>query len=172
MKSVILAGGCFWCMESPYHNIDGIIETIPGYSGGKTENPTYYDIATGKTGHYESIKILYDEKTITLKEILDIFWRQIDPTDKYGQFADRGSQYRTAIFYNSDEDLLTATESRDEMNRSGIFSSTIETEILPEKQFYPAEEYHHKYFIKEPVKYLNYKKGSGREKFIEEHWKK
>jgi len=172
MKSIILAGGCFWCMESPYHETNGIIETIPGYTGGDTESPSYYEVASGKTGHYEAVKVLYDETSTSLEKILEIFWQQIDPTDRGGQFADRGPQYRTAVFYNNEEEREIITKSRDKLQTSGVFEKTIETEILPVKEFYPAEEYHHKYFLKEPEKYLNYKKGSGRENFIKHHWKK
>lgn len=169
-KQAILAGGCFWCIEAPFEQIDGVIEVISGYTGGHKENPTYKEVSSGQTGHYEAVQITYDPMKVTYQELLDVFWQQIDPTDPGGQFADRGTQYRTAIFYQNDEQKKIAEESKAALDRSGKFDKPLATEILPASTFYPAEDYHQDYYRKCPVRYKSYKKGSGREDYIKETW--
>ena len=124
------AGGCFWCMEPPFHQQAGVIDVISGYSGGKTNNPSYEDVTSGRSGHYEAIRVTYDPKVVTYKKLLEIFWRNIDPTDEYGQFFDRGSQYQTAIFYHDDTQLRFAEKSKTDLQNSGKFDRPIKTEIL------------------------------------------
>jgi len=164
------AGGCFWCMEDAFEKLDGVIEAISGYTGGHKENPTYEEVSSGKTGHYEAVQITFDPSKISYEDLLNHFWRQIDPTDKGGQFADRGPQYRTAIFYHDNEQKVLAEKSRQELSKSKKFDKPIVTEILPLTKFFQAEEYHQEYSRKETVRYESYKKGSGREKFIKETW--
>jgi methionine-S-sulfoxide reductase len=165
-----LAGGCFWCMESPFEKLPGVKKVISGYTGGTVKNPTYEEVCSGETGHFEAVQITYDPEKITYKEILTVFWKQIDPTDPIGQFADRGTQYRTAIFYHSDEQKKIAEASKNDLQKSGKFSRPIETLILGAREFYPAEEYHQDYYIKNPARYLMYRKGSGREGFLKSVW--
>ncbi len=164
------AGGCFWCIEAPFEQINGVIEVQSGYTGGHKENPTYEEVSSGQTGHFEAVQITYDPAQITYRELLDVFWQQIDPTDDGGQFADRGSQYRTAIFYQNDEQKKIAEASKAALNTSGKFDNPIVTQILPASTFYPAEDYHQDYYKKCPVRYKSYKKGSGREDYIKKTW--
>ncbi len=131
LKKVVLAGGCFWCMEPPLAQTDGVVGVIPGYTGGNVKNPTYEEVCTGATGHFEAVEVTYDPSRVTFREILDVFWRQIDPTDDSGQFADRGSQYRTAIFYNDETERKQAEESREEISRLFDFDKPITTLISP-----------------------------------------
>ena len=169
-KTAIFAGGCFWCMEPPYEKLDGVISVVPGYTGGKTADPTYAEVSTGKTGHLEAVKIIYDPQRISFKELIDVYWTQIDPTDAGGQFYDRGSQYKTAIFYGDDAEKTIAETSKRELAESGRFDKPVMTQILPAATFYEAEEYHHDYYHKNPIHYNSYKRGSGRESFIHTHW--
>lgn len=164
------AGGCFWCMEAAFQELNGVIDVISGYSGGGEENPTYEEVSSGKTGHLEAVRVIYDSSKISYEELLDVFWRQIDPTDFGGQFADRGNQYKTAIFYHNDEQNKTAKKSKKELEESKKFDKPIVTEILPVSTFYKAEEYHQDYYKKRILQYNIYKKGSGREDFIKETW--
>jgi peptide methionine sulfoxide reductase msrA/msrB len=170
LKKATFAGGCFWCMEPPFENLNGVIEVIPGYTGGKKENPTYDEVSTGTTGHYEAVQITYDSSKITYKKLLDVFWTQIDPTDAYGQFVDKGSQYKTAIFYHDEEQKQVAEESKNNLEKSGRFDKPIVTEIKAYTKFYPAEDYHQDYYTKSPVHYQMYKMGSGREQFKKKMW--
>ncbi|MEF8836835.1 MAG: peptide-methionine (S)-S-oxide reductase MsrA [Candidatus Bipolaricaulota bacterium] len=165
-----LAGGCFWCMEPPFVTLEGVEEVVAGYTGGETENPSYEQVSSGNTGHYEAVEIYYDPEKITFREILDVYWKHIDPTDSGGQFADRGSQYKTAIFYQNDDQKRIAEESKRQLDESGKFDEPIVTEILPAKEFYPAEKYHQDYSEKNPDQYQSYKELSGREEFIETTW--
>ena len=165
------AGGCFWCIESPFEGIDGVKEVISGYTGGHKENPTYDEVSSGKTGHFEAVEITYDAAIINYQNLLDIFWAQIDPTDPDGQFADRGSQYRTAIFYHTQKQKELALDSKDILTSSHLFKKPIATQILKAETFYKAEDYHQDYYKKCPLPYRNYKKGSGREDFINNIWK-
>ncbi len=165
------AGGCFWCMVSPFDEQPGILEVVSGYTGGHTESPTYEEVCTHKTGHYEAVRIKYDPAVFPYERLLKLFWQQIDPTDPGGQFHDRGTPYKTAIFYHSDEQKKLAEASKKELMESGRFDKPIVTEILPAAPFYPAEEYHQRYYRKNPYHYKRYRKGSGREAFIKENWK-
>lgn len=172
MEKATFAGGCFWCIEEPFEKLDGIAEVISGYTGGHKENPTYEEVSSGSTGHMEAVQITYDPSKITYKELLNVFWRQIDPTDESGQFADRGSQYKTAIFYHTEEQRHLAEESKKELEESGKFERPIATEILKASTFYKAEDYHQDYYKRCPVEYNTYKKGSGRSDFIKKNLKK
>ncbi len=171
LEKATFAGGCFWCMESPYDRLEGVVRTTVGYTGGTVKNPTYEMVCAGTTGHAEAIEIEYDPKKISYDTLLDVFWRSIDPTQKDGQFADRGSQYRTAIFYHSEEQRRRAEASKAALERSGKFARPIVTEIVAAKEFYPAEEYHQDYYRKNPLHYERYRHGSGRGPFLEEMWK-
>jgi len=166
------AGGCFWCMEYAFEHVDGVIEAVSGYTGGNIKNPTYQQVSSGRTGHYEAVKVYYDSQKVSFRELLDVFWRNIDPTDAMGQFSDRGSQYKTAIFYHNEEQKQLALESKNELDESNKFDSPIVTEILPSDVFYTAEDYHQDYYKKKSKRYNSYKKLSGREKYIEEQWGK
>ena len=166
------AGGCFWCMVKPFDQWPGIKEVVSGYTGGEIENPTYEQVCSDTTGHYEAVQITFDPSVISYKELLEVFWQQVDPTDAGGQFGDRGSSYQTAIFYHSDEQKQQAEESKKEMNENGPFSQPIVTPILPAKPFYPAEEYHQDYYKKNPAHYQRYHVCSGRAGYIQRHWKK
>lgn len=171
VEKATFAGGCFWCLEKPFEELDGVTEVIAGYTGGKTKNPSYETVCTGSTGHYEAVQISYDPSKITYEKLLDVFWRQIDPTDSDGQFADRGSQYHTAIFYHSEEQKKKAEKSKEEIDKSGIYNKPVVTEILPVTEFYKAEDYHQDYYKKCPVKYKTYRYGSGRDRYLENLWK-
>lgn len=170
LKKATFAGGCFWCMEPPFERLDGVEGVVPGYVGGETQNPTYEEVSTGETGHYEAIQVAYKPKITSYGELLETYWRQIDPTDKTGQFADRGSQYRTAIFYHSEKQRKMAEKSKKELENSGKYDDPIATKILPYSEFYEAEDEHKDYYKKNPSKYRTYKKNSGREEFIKEKW--
>ncbi len=171
IKNAYFAGGCFWCIEAAYDAYEGVIETISGYSGGKEENPSYKDVSSGKTSHRETVKVVYDENKITYQTLLNIFWRQIDPTDNEGQFVDRGTQYKTAVFYDGDEQKKRALQSKKDVIKSNIFSKKITTEILPFTRFYKAEEYHQNYYEKKPLEYKFYRYGSGRDQFRKKTWR-
>jgi peptide methionine sulfoxide reductase msrA/msrB len=170
LERATFAGGCFWCMEDAFQGAEGVVEVTSGYTGGQKENPTYEEVSTGKTGHYEAIQITFDPSKIAYEDLLNIFWRQIDPTDKGGQFADRGPQYCTAIFYHNPEQKTQAEKSKQELEKSRIFDKPIATRIIPFAKFYKAEEYHQDYSQKSTLQYKLYKKGSGREDFIKEKW--
>lgn len=157
-------------MEPPFENLEGVKKVIVGYTRGHKENPTYREVSTGKTGHFEAVRITYDSSEISYEKLLDVFWRQIDPTDAGGQFADRGSQYRTAIFYHSEEQKRLAEKSKQKLQESGKFKEPIVTEILKASEFYKAEDYHQNYYKTCPVRYKNYKAGSGRKSYLEKMW--
>lgn len=148
MKKAYFAGGCFWCMEAPFLALDGVEDVIPGYMGGTLENPTYEDVCTGKTGHYEIVRVTYDEKVVTFETLLNIFWEKVDPTDPFGQLMDRGSQYKTAIFYTDESEKLLAEGTKNALNDSGRYARPVVTEILEASTFYEAESYHHHYYEK------------------------
>ncbi|OUM88006.1 peptide-methionine (S)-S-oxide reductase MsrA [Parageobacillus thermoglucosidasius] len=166
------AGGCFWCMVSPFDKLPGIVKVVSGYTGGHKENPTYEEVCAGTTGHREAVQITFDPSLFPYEKLLEIFWQQIDPTDPGGQFYDRGDSYRTAIFYHNEEQRKKAEASKRALEESGRFDKPIVTEILPAGPFYPAEEYHQDYYKKNPLHYYAYRKGSGRDPFIEKHWGK
>ncbi len=170
LQKATFAGGCFWCMEDAFEKLDGVVDVISGYTGGQQENPTYEEVCSGTTGHYEAIQITFDPSKISYNDLLDFFWRQIDPTDAGGQFADRGSQYRTAIFHHNEEQKVLAEKSKDELEKSKRFDKPIVTRILPLTKFFEAEEYHQGYARKKMMQYGLYKKGSGREQFLKEKW--
>jgi methionine-S-sulfoxide reductase len=170
VKIATFAGGCFWCMEPPFDKLPGVIATTPGYTGGRTESPTYEEVCSGGTGHAEAVQITFDPGKVSYRELLDVFWRNIDPTTKDRQFADTGSQYRTAIFYHDEEQRRLAEESKAELEKSGRYAGPIVTEIVPARPFYPAEAYHCQYYKKNPVHYKMYRQGSGRESYLEKMW--
>lgn len=170
-QKATFAGGCFWCMQGPFDFLEGVISTKAGYTGGKIENPSYEEVSTGTTGHAEAVEVLYDPQKISYKELLEVFWRNIDPTTRDQQFADRGNQYRTAIFYHDEEQKKLAEQSKSELEKSGKFNKPIVTEIIEATRFYPAEDYHQDYYKKNPFRYEMYKQGSGRTSFIERMWK-
>ena len=172
LKRATFAGGCFWCTESDFEKVAGVVEVISGYTGGHTENPTYEEVSSGVTGHAESIQVTYDPAKVSYEQLLDVFWRHIDPTDAGGQFVDRGSQYRSAIFYQDDEQRRLAEESKAKLEQSGRFDKPIVTEIVKLGTFYPAEEYHQDYYKKNPLRYKYYRYGSGRDQFLEQVWGK
>ncbi|TCP20872.1 peptide methionine sulfoxide reductase msrA/msrB [Scopulibacillus darangshiensis] len=165
------AGGCFWCMVKPFDELPGIIEVVSGYTGGHKENPTYEEVCSETTGHAEAVQITFDPAIFPYEKILELYWQQIDPTDSGGQFYDRGSSYRTAIFYHNDKQKELAEASKKALEASGRFAKPIVTEIVPAKTFYPAEDYHQSYYKKNPSHYKRYYKGSGRQDFIDNNWK-
>ncbi|ANE48342.1 methionine sulfoxide reductase [Paenibacillus swuensis] len=169
-KKATFAGGCFWCMVKPFDEMPGIQSVISGYTGGHTENPTYKEVCSETTGHYEAVQITYDPEVFPYRQLLELYWQQIDPTDPGGQFHDRGQSYQTAIFYQDEEQRQQAEASKQQLQNSGRFTKPIVTDILPAKEFYPAEEYHQGYYRKNPAHYEGYSKASGRQDFIKENW--
>ena len=170
MAKATFAGGCFWCMEPPFAKLAGVISVTPGYTGGEKVNPTYEEVCSGRTGHTEAVEILYDAERVGYAQLLDVFWRNINPTDGGGQFADRGSQYRTAIFCHDAEQERLARDSKAGLQASGKFDTPIRTEIVPAGIFYPSEEYHQDYYRKNPLRYDNYRYGSGRDRYLKDVW--
>lgn len=169
-KIATFAGGCFWCMEAVFESTDGVIESISGYTGGHVVNPTYEQVNTKSTGHFEAVQVYYDPAKITYEELLDVFWKNIDPTDVGGQFVDRGGQYTTAIFYVTDDERTLAEESKQALGESSRFDAPIVTEVLELDVFYRAEEYHQDYYRENVVNYKIYSNLSGREEFKEKNW--
>jgi len=172
MEKATFAGGCFWCMQPPFDKIPGVISTAVGYTGGATAHPTYEEVCSGSTGHAEAIEVTYEPARVSYDALLDVFWRNIDPTTPNKQFADTGTQYRTAIFYHSAEQKRLAEASKKKMEKSGVFGKPIVTEIVPASTFYPAEDYHQKYCRNNPVRYKFYSAGSGREDYLKKLWSK
>jgi peptide methionine sulfoxide reductase msrA/msrB len=170
LASATFAGGCFWCTESDFEKLDGVIEVVSGYAGGAVENPSYEQVSAGGTGHLEVVQVFYDPEKITYAMLLDWFWRHIDPTDAGGQFVDRGNQYRSAIFYHDEEQRRLAEESKDKLAKAGVFAKPIVTEIRPLESFYPAEKYHQDYYKEHELKYRFYRYRSGRDDFLEDAW--
>ena len=170
LQKATFAGGCFWCMEDAFKRVDGVVDAVSGYTGGNKDKPTYEEVSSGTTGHCEAVQITFDPSKVSYERLLDLFWRQIDPTDQGGQFADRGSQYRTAIFYHSEEQKAIAEKSKEKLERSGKFDSPVVTKIIPFTKFFKAEDYHQGYSQKQPLAFKLYKKGSGREGFIKKTW--
>lgn len=162
------AGGCFWCMEPPFDKTPGVLETIVGYTGGHQEDPTYEEVTTGKTGHVEAVRVRFDPTKVSYEKLLEVFWRNIDPTQTDGQFADRGSHYRTFVFYHSEEQRALAERSKTELSKK--FTQPIATQIAPATAFYGAEDYHQEYYKKNPTRYKLYKLGSGRQDYIAKQW--
>jgi peptide methionine sulfoxide reductase msrA/msrB len=166
------AGGCFWCTQADFEKVPGVVKVVAGYTGGQKENPSYEEVSSGTTGHVEAIQVYYDPTKVTYQELLDFFWRHIDPTDPGGQFVDRGTQYRSVIFYHEKEQKRLAEESKKALAESGRFNKPIVTEILPFTKFYGAEEYHQDYYKKNPLTYKYYRYRSGRDQFLERAWGK
>lgn len=170
-KTATFAGGCFWCMEGPFEQLTGVKNVIAGYAGGTTPNPSYEFVSSGKSGYVEAIQITYDPQLISYNKLLEVFWQQIDPTDAGGQFADRGKQYRSIIFYHDDKQKQLAEQSKLALAKSGKFTKPIITEIKPFTTFYPAENYHQNYYKKNPNRYKIYRFGSGRDQFLKKTWR-
>lgn len=166
------AGGCFWCTEADFEKLTGIVKVVSGYTGGQKENPSYQEVSSGRTGHVEAVQVYYDPSKIKYEELLDYFWKHIDPTDSGGQFVDRGPQYRSVIFYHDEEQKRLAEKSKEALSKSRKFNKPIVTEIIKFTKFYEAEEYHQDYYKKNPIRYKFYRYGSGRDQFLEKVWGK
>ena len=170
LEVATFAGGCFWCLEAPFHSLSGVVDVVSGYAGGSKETANYKDVSSGDTDHREAVQVTYDKSIISYEDLLKTFWQQIDPTDEGGQFADRGFQYTTAIFYHNDIQKKLAEESLLSISQQGLFDKPIATKIVPFSTFFVAEEYHQDYYLKATEHYEAYKKASGREDFIEDNW--
>ncbi len=168
LEKATFAGGCFWCMQPPFEKLDGVINVVSGYTGGTGKDPSYQDYA--EKGHIEAVEITYNPSKITYNQLLDVFWRQIDPTDRGGQFVDRGFHYRSAIFYHNDEQKQLAEKSKQELEKSGKFDKPIVTEILKSSKFYKAEDYHQDYHSKDPIRYKFYRSHAGRDQYLDKMW--
>jgi peptide-methionine (S)-S-oxide reductase len=166
------AGGCFWCMEPPFDEVPGVVSTTSGYAGGTVANPTYEEVAAGGTGHAEAVQVVFDPARVSYERLLEVFWRNIDPLDAGGQFCDRGSQYRAAIFYEGEDQKREALASRARLETSGRLPGPIVTGISPLKVFYPAEVYHQDFYQKELRRYFSYRAGCGRDRRLRELWGK
>jgi len=164
------AGGCFWCMEGPFDELEGVVSTTSGYTGGETDNPTYEQVSAGGTGHTEAVQVVYDPQAISYRELLDVYWRNTDPTTPDAQFCDHGDQYRPAIFYADDDQRQVAEASKKDIERTKTFSASIVTEITPATTFYPAEEYHQDFYTKNPIRYKIYRWNCGRDARLKELW--
>ena len=169
-QTATFAGGCFWCMEPPFDKLDGVLSTTSGYTGGRLPNPNYTQVSSGGTGHTEAVEIRFDPDRIGYEELLDVFWRNIDPLARNRQFCDSGSQYRSAIFFHDDEQQGAALASKEKLGQSGRFEAPIATEIVAASTFYPAEEYHQDYYTKNPIRYKLYRLGCGRDGRLKELW--
>lgn len=172
LAKATFAGGCFWCMEPPFDKLEGVISTTSGYTGGQKQDPTYQEVSAGGTGHAEAVQVVYDPEKISYAELLEVFWRNIDPTTPDRQFCDVGSQYRTAIFYHNEEQRRLAEQSKKALEESGRFNQPIVTEIVPATEFYVAEDYHQDYYQKNPLRYHFYRYACGRDQRLEEIWGK
>jgi peptide-methionine (S)-S-oxide reductase len=168
--TAIFAGGCFWCMEPPFDAIDGVISTTSGYTSGTQPNPTYAQVSAGKTGHTEALKIVYDPSKVSYERLLEVFWRNHDPLTANGQFCDKGSQYRAGIYYGGEKEKQLAEASKAALEKSGRFKQRIVTEIVAATTFYPAEDYHQDYYLKNPVRYKYYSTSCGRARRLNELW--
>ena len=165
------AGGCFWCVESVFEKVPGVKKVISGFAGGKQENPSYTEVSSGKTNHVEAIQISFDPTKVSYEKLLDIYWKNVDPTDSAGQFVDRGPQYRPLIFYHNELQKKAAEQSKQELSKTGIFKKPITTEIVPYSLFFKAAEYHQDYYKKNPIRYWFYRSRSGRDSFLDKIWK-
>jgi len=172
IEKATFAGGCFWCMEPPFDQKKGVLKTISGYAGGSELNPNYEQVSSGSTGHLEVIRVEYDPNQVSYEELLDIYWKNVDPTDDGGQFVDRGPQYATAIFYHDDNQKSLAEKSKKALSESGRFQKPIITPIRKLESFYPAEDYHQDYYQKNPIRYKFYRYNSGRDNFLDKKWKR
>jgi peptide-methionine (S)-S-oxide reductase len=164
------AGGCFWCMEAPFDKLDGVVSVTVGYTGGAKQNPTYEQVSAGSTGHAESVQLTYDPGKIGYAKLLDVFWHNIDPVTPNAQFCDHGNQYRSAVFYREEEQKRLAEASKAELAKSARFKQPIVTEIVPASTFWPAEDYHQHYYLKNPLRYKFYRTACGRDRRLEELW--
>ncbi len=169
-QTMIVAGGCFWCVESDFEAVQGVSDVVSGYIGGDTKNPTYKQVSSGKTGHFEAVEIHFDDDVVSLKALADYFWKTIDPTDAEGQFCDKGSPYKTAMFYQNAEQKAVFDASLAKVNNTKPFKNDVVTEILPATTFYPAEEYHQSYYTKNPLRYAYYRASCGRDNKLERLW--
>lgn len=169
-ETAVFAGGCFWCTESDYEKVEGVIKAESGYTGGFTENPTYKQVTRENTGHFEAVKVVYDPSKVSYAELVDYFWYTIDPTDPRGQFCDKGSSYRSAIFYADDKQKAISESSLAEIKANKPFKADIVTQLLPLQTFYLAEEYHQDYYLKSPIKYGYYRSRCGRDNRIKSLW--
>jgi peptide methionine sulfoxide reductase msrA/msrB len=170
LQVATFAGGCFWCTESDFEKVEGVVAVISGYTGGAEEDPTYESVSMGATGHYEAVQVYFDPQKISYEALLDHFWRHVDPTDPGGQFVDRGRQYRTAIFYHDDAQRQAAEASKEKLAGMAVFDKALVTPILPLNRFYAAEEYHQDFYKKSPQRYHSYRRGSGRDQFTRRVW--
>jgi len=170
LEKATFAGGCFWCMVPPFEALAGVVSVTSGYTGGHTKDPTYEEVSSGTTGHAESVEIVYDPSKISYSKLLDVFWHNIDPTAKDGQFCDFGEQYRTAIFYHNEEQKKLAEDSKEALEESKVLPGPIYTQIVPASVFYKAEEYHQDYYKKNPVRYKFYRWNCGRDQRLKEIW--
>jgi peptide-methionine (S)-S-oxide reductase len=171
-KTAIFAGGCFWCMEHPFDEIDGVASVTSGYSGGSKAKPTYEEVSAGTTGHAEAVQVVYDPAKVSYQKLVDVFWRNIDPLTANAQFCDHGTQYRSAIFYQGDEQKRVAEASKDALAKSGRFDKPIVTQIVAASTFWPAEDYHQHYYKTNPVRYKFYRYNCGRDQRLEQLWGK
>lgn len=169
-EKATFAGGCFWCMEAPFDKLPGVLSVTAGYSGGQVKNPTYEQVSAGGTGHAEAVQIVFDPSKTSYSKLLDIFWRNIDPTVSGRQFCDVGSQYRSAIFYHGEEQRRAALQSKAALEKNKPFKGAVVTEITPAGEFYAAEEYHQHYYTKNPLRYKYYRSGCGRDRRLKELW--
>ena len=172
LETATFAGGCFWCMEPPYDSTEGVVSTTVGYTGGHTPDPTYEQVSSGGTGHTEALQVVFDPARVTYRQLLDLFWHNIDPQARDRQFCDVGEQYRSAIFYHGEEQRRLAEESKATLEKSGRFAEPLATQILPAATFYPAEEYHQDYYRKNPVRYKIYRSSCSRDQRLKEIWDK
>ena len=166
------AGGCFWCMEEAFEKVEGVISVVSGYMGGTVANPSYEEVSAGRTGHAESVEVIYDPTKVTYQKLLDAFWHNVDPLTPNAQFCDHGSQYRSAIFYSTEEEKRLAEESKAAIEQAKKFPAPIVTQLVPAATFYPAEDYHQDYYKKNPLRYKYYKYGCGRAARLEALWGK
>jgi methionine-S-sulfoxide reductase len=169
-QTAVFAGGCFWCTESDFEKLDGVISAASGYIGGQLKNPTYKQVSSGGSGHTEAVQVIFDDQTVSYADLVEYFWKTIDPTDGGGQFCDRGQQYRSEIFYQTEEQRSIAQSSKNALAASGLLKAPIATQLTPSSHFYPAEEYHQDYYLKNALRYNYYRWGCGREKRLEELW--
>ncbi|MFA6149396.1 MAG: peptide-methionine (S)-S-oxide reductase MsrA [bacterium] len=170
LEKATFAGGCFWCMEHPFDELPGVVSVTAGYTGGQKKNPTYQEVSAGGTGHAESVQVVFDPSRISYGKLLDVYWRNIDPTTKDRQFCDSGNQYRSAIFYHSEEQRRAALQSKETLEKTKPFREPVVTAIVPAGEFYPAEEYHQHYYKKNPIRYRYYRAGCGRDRRLKELW--
>ncbi|WP_111638674.1 peptide-methionine (S)-S-oxide reductase MsrA [Marinomonas shanghaiensis] len=169
-QTMVVAGGCFWCVESDFELVQGVSDVVSGYTGGHTENPTYKKVSAGDTGHFEAVVIYFDDDIVSLNTLANYYWKTIDPTDAEGQFCDKGAPYKTAMFYQNDQQKAVFEASLANVKKTKPFKDDVVTQILPAKTFYPAEEYHQSYYTKNPIRYAYYRASCGRDNRIERLW--